>query len=130
MEGKGLKTKQNTLDNIKYLGLYLPKQTWELQEHKHKTLFPQLKLDLNNWKNINCSWVGQANIIKMTILPKLIYLFSAIPIKLQIHYFFTELEKTITKFIWKNKRSRMSREIMKKNVKEGGLAVPDLKLYS
>ena len=63
----------------------------------------------------------------MTILPKLIN-FSAIPIKLPRH-FFTELEKTITKFIWKNKRSRTSREMMKKNVKEGGLAVPYLKLY-
>ena len=44
-------------------------------------------------------------------------------------HFLTELEKNITKFIWKNKRSRISREIMKKNVTEGGLAVPDLKLY-
>ena len=50
------------------------------------------------------------------------------PIKLPI-FFFTELEKTITKFIWKNKISRISREIMKKNVKEGDLAVPEFKLY-
>ena len=64
----------------------------------------------------------------MTILSKLIYLFSAIPIKL-LRIFFTELEKTLTKFTWKNKRSRISREIMKNDVKEGGLAVPDLKLY-
>ena len=56
------------------------------------------------------------------------YLFSAIPIKLPRHIF-TELEKNTTKFIWKNKRSRISREIMKKNMKEGGLAVPELKLY-
>ena len=64
----------------------------------------------------------------MTILPKLIYLFSVIPIKLP-RIFFTKLEKTLTKFIWKNKRSRILRELMKKNVKEGGLAVPDLKLF-
>uniref|UniRef100_A0A5F8H9U4 RNA-directed DNA polymerase n=1 Tax=Monodelphis domestica TaxID=13616 RepID=A0A5F8H9U4_MONDO len=117
-----------TLDKIKYLGIYLPRQTQELYEHNYKTLATQLKLDLNNWKNINCSWIGRANIIKMTILPKLIYLFSAIPIELP-KYFFTDLEKTITKFIWKNKRSRISREIMKKNTYDGGLAVPDLKLY-
>ena len=60
--------------------------------------------------------VGWANIIKMTIVHKLIYLFIAIPIKLPRN-FFTELEKTITKFIWKNKRSRISRGIMKKTVK-------------
>uniref|UniRef100_A0A5F8GQ42 RNA-directed DNA polymerase n=1 Tax=Monodelphis domestica TaxID=13616 RepID=A0A5F8GQ42_MONDO len=117
-----------TLDKIKYLGIYLPRQTQELYEHNYKTLATQLKLDLNIWKNINCSWIGRANIIKMTILPKLIYLFSAIPIELP-KYFFTDLEKTITKFIWKNKRSRISREIMKKNTYDGGLAVPDLKLY-
>ena len=64
---------------------------------------------------------------RMTILPKLIYLLGAIPINLPKN-FFTELENTITKFIWKNIRSRISREIMQKNVKEGDLAVPDLKL--
>ena len=64
----------------------------------------------------------------MTILPKLIYVFGAIPIKLPKN-FFTELEKTITKFIWRNKGSKLSRGVMKKNVKEGGLAVPDIKLY-
>ena len=47
-----------TLDNIKYLGIYLPRQTQELYEHNYKTLSSQLKQDLKYWKNINCSWVG------------------------------------------------------------------------
>ena len=47
-----------TLDNIKYLGIYLPRQIQELYEHNYKTLSSQLKRDLNNWKNIECSWVG------------------------------------------------------------------------
>ena len=76
-----------TLDNIKYLGIYLPIHAQELHEPKYKTLYTQLKQDLNNWKNIDCSWIGRANIIKITILPKLINLFSAIPIKLPRHIF-------------------------------------------
>uniref|UniRef100_A0A5F8GDB0 RNA-directed DNA polymerase n=1 Tax=Monodelphis domestica TaxID=13616 RepID=A0A5F8GDB0_MONDO len=112
-----------TQDKIKYLGIYLPRQTQDLYEHNYKTLSTQLKLDLNNWKNINCSWVGRANIIKMTILPKLIYLFSAIPMELP-KIFFTDLEKNITKFIWKNKRSRIPRELMKKKYKGRGSCSP------
>ena len=46
------------IDNIKFIGIYLPRQTHELYQHNYKTLSTQLKLDLNNWKNINCSWVG------------------------------------------------------------------------
>ena len=47
-----------TLDNIKYFVIYLPRQIQELYEHTYKTLSSQLKQDLNNWKNIDCSWVG------------------------------------------------------------------------
>ena len=78
-------------------------------------------------EDTSTSWVGQANIIKMTILSKLIYLFSAKQIKLSDNCF-QEVEKIISKFIWKNKRSRTSRELMKRNAREGGLALLDLKL--
>ena len=59
-----------TLDNIKYLGIYLPRHTQELYEHNYKTLYTQLKQDLDNWKNIDCLWIGRANLTKMTIIPK------------------------------------------------------------
>ena len=73
---------KGTIDTIKYLGVYLTKQIQGLYDHNYKTLIAQIKSGLSKWKSISCLWVGQADVIKMTILPNLIYLFSAILIKL------------------------------------------------
>ena len=67
---------------VKYLGLHLPKEAKELYSENYKILMKEIKDDTNRWRNIQCSWIGRINIVKMTILPKAIYKFYAIPIKL------------------------------------------------
>ena len=88
----------------------------------------EIKDDKNRWRTIACHWVRKISLIKMSLLPKVINRFNAIPITLPM-VFFRELKYTISQFVWKYKKPRIAKGILRKKNGTDGINLPDFRLY-
>ena len=113
---------------IKYLGINLPKEANDLYSENYKILMKEINYYTNRWRDIPCSWTGRINIVKMTILPKAIYRFNAIPIKLPVAFFYRTKIKNLKICMETQKTSNSQSSLREKN-RAGGIRLSNFRLY-
>lgn len=113
---------------VRYLGIWLSERNTNLYENNYRTMWQKVSMDLKKWDKLNLSLSGRIAVIKMNILPRLIFLFMNLPI-ITNNGIFRDWNKELGKFVWRGKKARIKWIILKKESNRGGCSLPDLKLY-
>lgn len=121
----------NSIKNTKYLGISWTKDAHDLSSKNYNILLTEIRDDLNKWENILCSRISRLRLtimIRLSILPKLTYNPTIIPIKIK-EGFLKEIDKMILKFIWKYKEPRRAKTILITKYKLVRFTLSSLKTY-
>ena len=116
------------LTSFKYLGVNICQNQADLYKHNFPNILNDLEKQLKEWEPLWLSWFGKMNILKMCILPKILYLIQTLPINIP-KAFFTRYRRITSKFIWSNKRSRLSYRLLTRPKCAGGTSLPDIEKY-
>lgn len=113
---------------VKYLGLQITKNTIDLFEYNYKKSWSNIKNDLIKWNQLHISLLGRISTIQMMVLPKNLYLFQTLPIKV-MDKVFNEWGKDLSQFIWRGRKPRIKLRIIQDAKARGGLNLPNMKIY-
>lgn len=113
-------------DGLSYLGVHITTAVSDLFRKNFLPLVAKTASDFERWVALPLSLVGRANLIKMVILPKFLYLFQHIPVLIS-KSFFDKLDTVISKFLWGGKPARIRKTILQSSKSEGGLALPNFR---
>lgn len=116
------------VSQFKYLGIVITNTYTNLFNENFGNLLERATQDLQRWVNLSLSLAGRVNIIKMTILPKFIFLFQCIPFLIKNGYFYS-IDGIVSNFIWNNKLPRVKKAFLQRPRAMGGMGLPDFKQY-
>uniref|UniRef100_A0A803KCY8 Reverse transcriptase domain-containing protein n=1 Tax=Xenopus tropicalis TaxID=8364 RepID=A0A803KCY8_XENTR len=114
--------------SLKYLGIHLTNTYKKLYQHNYPPLIQSIKSLLNKWKSQSISWLGRITTVKMSILPKLLFLFETLPISVP-KTVLQDIQRSIFQFVWGKSSHRIAKTVMMASKRQGGLAAPNILKY-